>query len=309
MSDNTKPIVFVIFNRPESAKRVFESIARYKPEKLLVVADGPRSGYYSDIEKVEAVRGILNDISWNCQIHRNFSPVNLGCRKRMITGLTWAFNIVEEAIILEDDCLPCDDFFKFCSWGLDEYRQDKRIGMISGSNLVDYSFNFQTRNLFSTLINIWGWATWKRTWEAYDPLMCIEDLEKLKTKFDSEGRPSWHKLYWVNILKNALVSNSIWDFQMQYVFFMNSFLSVVPTRNLIRNIGFDISATHTAGKTPEYVRKSSPTCSPGIMDLPMNENLMPKAEFDDFLARTIWSFRPSTAVRVALMNCIRFLRI
>ena len=309
MTDKHKPVVFIMFNRPETTRRVLEAISRNKPRTLLIVSDGPRAHSDSDAEKIAKCRKIVEEIDWDCSLHRNYSRENMGCRKRVMTGLEWAFGIVDEAIILEDDCLPTDEFFDFCSWGLDEFRHDLRLGMVSGSNLIDYTLTPRSRNLYSRLINIWGWATWKRVWELYDPFLCINELNRLKLKLHSENMPKWQSVYWVNVIKNVLVSGSAWDFQMQYTFFMNDFLSVMPMRNLVLNIGFEEGATHTSGKIPDYVSKSAPLNSSLLMDLPIESSVMPNPEFDMNLARTIWSFRALTARRLALMNTLRFIKV
>ena len=107
------PVAFLVFNRPDQTKKVFEAIRKAKPEKLLVIADGPRNERYGEAEKCRAVRAVMERIDWNCEVVRNYSDVNLGCRRRVSTGIDWIFEQVEEAIILEDDCLPHPTFLAF----------------------------------------------------------------------------------------------------------------------------------------------------------------------------------------------------
>ena len=108
------PVAMVVFNRYETAKQVFEQVRKVKPKKLFIIADGPREKVPQDIEKCKKVRSIFDNIDWDCEIHKNFSEVNLGCSKRPYTGFSWVFENVEEAIFLEDDCLPNISFFKYC---------------------------------------------------------------------------------------------------------------------------------------------------------------------------------------------------
>ena len=130
----TTPIVFLIFNRPETTQQVFDAIRQAQPQTLLVVADGPRNDRPEDVDNCRATRAILEQVDWDCEVLTNYSDLNLGCRKRISSGLTWAFEQVEEAIILEDDCLPDPSFFQYCQELLDYYRQDDRIMTISGDN-------------------------------------------------------------------------------------------------------------------------------------------------------------------------------
>src|SRR5690349_3466106 len=98
------PIALFIYKRPEETQKVFAEIAKIKPQTLLVVADGPKSAM--ERKATEATRAATEQIDWQCTILRNYAPENLGCRSRMASGIDWVFEQVEEAIILEDDCVP-----------------------------------------------------------------------------------------------------------------------------------------------------------------------------------------------------------
>src|SRR3954464_11532865 len=109
------PVVFIIFNRPDTTRRVFEMIRAARPRKLLVIADGPRANRPGEAEKCAATRAIIDGVDWGCEVQRNFSEANMGCRLRVSSGITWAFELVDKAIILEDDCVPSPSFFPFCA--------------------------------------------------------------------------------------------------------------------------------------------------------------------------------------------------
>ena len=129
------PVAFLVFNRPDVTEKVFAEIRKAKPPQLLVVADGPRKEKPDEIEKCQAVRSIIEKVDWECQVYKNYSDINLGCKLRVYSGLNWVFDTVETAIILEDDCLPHPTFFRFCDELLTKYREDKRVMMISGTNI------------------------------------------------------------------------------------------------------------------------------------------------------------------------------
>lgn len=166
------PIAFIIFNRPDTTARVFAEIAKAKPPKLLVVADGARSNRQGEAEKVAATRAIIEQVNWPCEVITNFSDKNLGCKNRVSTGIDWVFEQVPEAIILEDDCLPDPSFFRFCEEMLEKYRDDQRIGMISGDNLQFGRRRNNDSYYFSRYVHIWGWASWRDKWQSsYDVRM------------------------------------------------------------------------------------------------------------------------------------------
>ena len=139
-------IAFMVFNRPDTTKKVFETIREAKPPKLLVIADGPRAGRPGETEKCAATRAIIDSVDWECEVLTNYSDVNLGCKRRVSSGLDWVFNTVEESIILEDDCLPHSTFFQFCEELLEKYRYDSRIMQICGSNLIKDRINIDEIN-------------------------------------------------------------------------------------------------------------------------------------------------------------------
>src|SRR3977135_321358 len=130
------PVAFIIFNRPHTTERVFAEIARARPRKLLVVADGPRTNNEGDQEKYAATRDIVERVDWDCEVLKHFSDVNLGCNFAVSSGISWVFSQVEEAIILEDDCLPHPSFFRFCAELLEKFRDDERVAAIGGTNLL-----------------------------------------------------------------------------------------------------------------------------------------------------------------------------
>ncbi|MBT4484976.1 MAG: hypothetical protein HOC71_15010, partial [Candidatus Latescibacteria bacterium] len=151
----TPPVLFLVFNRPEPTKRVFEQICKVKPKKLFIAADGPRAKSREDREKCCIVRESLSQIDWDCDVKRLYRDDNLGCKRAPASGIEWFFSHVEEGIILEDDCLPAESFFLFCKELLEQYRDDKRIMMISGSNCVE-TFPIDSSYLFSVYGSIWG---------------------------------------------------------------------------------------------------------------------------------------------------------
>lgn len=245
----TTPVAFIIFNRPDTALRVFAEIAKAKPPKLLVVGDGPRTNRPGEAERVAATRTILEQVDWECEVLTNFSDVNLGCKKRVSSGIDWIFEQVEEAIILEDDCLPDATFFRYCQEMLALYRDDKRIGMISGDN-----FQFGRRYgsdsyYFSKYVHIWGWATWRDRWAgSYDVHM------SLWPRVLGEGRlidlvgNSGEAKYWNKIFDRVFRGEiDTWDYQWLFANWLRGRLNIMPAINLISNIGFGSDATHTTG--------------------------------------------------------------
>ncbi|MEI8234922.1 MAG: glycosyltransferase [Verrucomicrobiota bacterium] len=254
------PVVFLVFNRPDLTRRVFERIREARPPELFLVCDGPRAHVPADAENVAQVRAFLETgVDWPCTVHRDFSQTNLGCRRRVASGLDWVFSQVEEAIILEDDCLPDPSFFTFCDAMLARYRYDPRILHINGTSFLPSGSRVRDSYFFSKHVWVWGWATWRRAWRQYDPLMETWDerLPHLEASFDTRRE----RAFWLSTFSEARADwdkTNTWDFQWFYTCWTLGGLTVVPAVNLIENIGFGVAATHTTHDQPHHRLRAAP---------------------------------------------------
>lgn len=243
----TIAVAFIIFNRPDTTELVFAEIAKAKPPKLLIIGDGSRPDRPGEAERVAAARAIIKRVDWDCEILTNFSEVNMGCKRRVSSGLDWVFEQVGEAIILEDDCLPDPTFFRFCQEMLVRYRHDQRIGMIACTNTQFSHRRNDNSYYFSKYSLIWGWASWRDRWtKSYDVTMaqwpCIRDESWLADMLGNKSEVD----YWQNILELTYRGEiDTWDYQWFFANWLEGRMIIVPSVNLISNIGFGEFATHT----------------------------------------------------------------
>ncbi|MBT8338406.1 MAG: hypothetical protein KJP07_00190 [Desulfatitalea sp.] len=245
------PILFLVFNRPDITQRVFHQIRKARPCRLFVAADGPRVGVASDQEQCSRVRSLFSDIDWDCELLTLFRDQNLGCKKAVSSAIDWFFSIVDAGIILEDDCLPEYSFFSFCNELLTLYQDDDKIMMISGGNYQMGHSRSPYSYYFSHYTHVWGWATWADRWRLYD--VSMKEWETLnKIEFLKQHVADRNELrFWLIIFEQVFHGKiDTWDFQLLFTCWMNSRLSVIPNVNLISNIGFDVSATHTKRSSP-----------------------------------------------------------
>lgn len=246
---NTPPILLIIFKRPDTTQQVFERIRQAQPRKLFIAADGPRADHPGEAEQCAQTRAVVANIDWDCEVHTLYHDTNLGCGIGPYTAITWFFEHVSAGIILEDDCLPDLSFFSFCTELLDLYAQDERIGMVGGCNFLPGVFGGNQASYFlSYYTMVWGWATWRRAWEKMDfNLTLWPELRPnprwLLEKVIEEDR----LVYWTNIFENLYAGDrtQVWDYQWTFSLWTQNMLSVIPARNLVRNIGFGQDATHT----------------------------------------------------------------
>ena len=232
------PVLFLIFNRPDTTQVVFDEIRKAQPTQLFVAADGPRKNYSHDPENCRRAREIIRQVDWDCKVTTLFREENLGCKHAISSAIDWFFSHVEEGIILEDDCVPDQSFFPFCQELLEKYRDDERVMMIGGTN---YLFNHNEMNesyYFSRYYAIWGWATWKRAWSFYD--IGISDWPTYNSRKYLDEIYKNRKIvsFFRKMMQEAYDRHlDTWDIQWAYTCIFNYGLSICPKYNLISNIG------------------------------------------------------------------------
>lgn len=248
-SSNDFPAVAVfIFNRPELASKLLEILRRVRPSKLYVISDGSRIARSDDLIKVQKSREVFNSIDWECNVQFNYSDRNLGSKWRIISGIEWVLSQEEMAIFLEDDCLPDESFFIFCNELLKRYKLDLNVGMISGNNFISDSLISKNSYTFSNFYNCWGWATWSNRWfNHFDPEIKSWPKFSKSEDFYLIAKSFFLRLYWRNIYTKIYKGEmqTAWDYQWMLANWSAKRVSIVPSFNLVSNVGFGEDATHT----------------------------------------------------------------
>jgi len=241
------PVCFLVFNRPETTSRVFEEIRRARPPKLLVVADGPRLDRPGEAEKCDAVRAIIEQVDWPCEVLKNYTNTNMGCKRRVSSGLDWVFETVPEAIILEDDCVPDPSFFRYVEELLTRYRDDERVMVIAALHFHGAAHTPPHSYFFSRYNHVWGWASWRRAWQYYDREISLwPALRDTDWLLAIGGGSKAFQQYWTKIFDTVHLGRvDTWDYQWTFSCWAQSGLAILPARNLVTNVGFGEDATHT----------------------------------------------------------------
>jgi len=276
------PIAFITYVRLDTAKQVFETIRKIRPAKLYHISDEANDSVKAD--KVKMVRDYVNEnIDWPCEVYRNYAESNMGCKKRINSGLDWVFENEDRAIILEDDVVPNNSFFYFCKEMLERYADNENIFMITGNKRV-YDFESDRDYLFSNYCSIWGWATWARAWERNE-----KDMK------------SWPKAKKDKLLKKVYGENAAlrltrdmesvyngevntWDYPWQLSKLIHGGLEIVPGVNLVKNIGMlSEDATHTF--------ECEIQMPVGKMNFPINirDEIVVDSDYDDALSKEEFS--------------------
>lgn len=251
----TVPVIFCVFKRLDTTKQVFAKIREAEPQKLYVVSDAPREGVLGESEKVEEVRAYIDEhVDWNCELIHHYAEKNMGCGRRISSGISWVFEREERAIILEDDCVPDITFFRYCQEMLEYYENDERILLISGNNPIEQLYHTEHDYLFSHVPFVWGWATWRRVWKLYDYNMDSWPQNKKNTLIKKAIPVKRAYYYYVSEFDALSGENNkhTWDYQFMYTGIINSMYGILPAKSLVRNIGFIEESTHTK-KAPEWI--------------------------------------------------------
>jgi len=246
------PVALIVFNRPEATARLVSSLAGLKPRRLFVIADGPRDGHSEDAEKCAATRAVIDRIDWDCELVKDYSPVNLGCGKRPHTGISRLFEQTDRAVILEDDCVPEPTAFPFFEELLERYRDDERVMHISGRSVFPDGREGPYSYYFTRSLSCWGWATWARAWRSYDYRIAawpeLRDSPWLEDVLgDRRAVPFFRRLF--DSCHAHADHISYWDQQWNFACWANSGLGIRPYVNLIANTGFGAGATHDVQST------------------------------------------------------------
>lgn len=243
------PVLLITFNRPDTTARVLAQLKKAGVRRLFVAGDAPREDRPQDEAKVGSVRSLVEAIDWPCEVVTHYQQENQGCSVGPFLAMDWFFAQVTEGIVLEDDCLPHQDFFGYCAEMLQKYRDDPRVMTVCGERSPlrrDLDFRGVSYG-FSRFSLTWGWATWRRAWRTFDLQLKTWPLVRsagwLKGIYREED--VYNGLY--DAFENVYTGrhHSVWDYQWTYNGLFHSGLSVIPSRNLISNIGFGAESTHT----------------------------------------------------------------
>lgn len=254
------PILFLVFNRPDTTQVVFNRIREVQPARLYIAADAPRAGRKDEIRRCNEVKEIVSKVDWPCEVKHLYRDQNLGCKMAISSAISWFFEQEEQGVILEDDCLPDLSFFPFCEELLVRYKDDVRIGHIGGNCFLPHVVKDNLSYDFCSITHIWGWATWRRVWQNMD--VNFPFWENYKKHRKSLFCNKWEEIYFSSFIPDALCHRhglNPWGVFYYFMLRTQHQLSIYPSVNLVTNIGLgDPNATHTTKSTHKLFVPSSP---------------------------------------------------
>lgn len=252
-------VLILFFNRPSTLEKVFEQVKLARPSKLYLFQDGARENRPDDIENVQKCRDIVENIDWECEVHRNYQEKNNGCDPSEYLAQKWMFETEEMGIVLEDDDVPSQSFFPFCKELLEKYKDDQRINMICGMNNLGVSEHIPYDYMFTKSGSIWGWASWKRVIDEWTEHISFVDDELAINQFKEAYKDCIDVDNYVDLCKKRNAEGvAYYESILSANMYFNNRLNIVPKKNMICNIGFTGESTHGAADVnllPKELRK------------------------------------------------------
>jgi hypothetical protein len=287
-----KPVLFLVFNRPDVAEKALESIRRAQPTQLFVAGDGPRADRPGELEACEQTRRVATQVDWDCEVKTLFRDENLGCQKAVSGAITWFFENVESGIVLEDDCVADQSFFQFCDELLDQLSDQKKVGVITGNNFQRGNQRGNASYYYSKFPHCWGWATWRDRWQFYETQIAATEADLNQTLSNFASISGEHQ-YWIEQFgKTTRRELDSWAFRWTYAMWKNKLLTATPQVNLVENIGFGDDATHTTNS-----KRKLPIASQLEFPLTHPEAMVQNKTADAFVARNHFRIRRLEALR------------
>jgi hypothetical protein len=243
----------MVYKKPETTLKVVDALRKSAVKNLYISINAPLKYYKEDIFKNYNVINIVKNINWDCVVKYKIRRKYVDAYTSYNEAIKWFFKNEKEGIILEDDTLPNNSFFLFCSQLLKKYRNNKKIAQICGSSFLNQKNIGKTNYFFSNYSLCWGYATWRRSINDYDEHMKEWPIIKKNKVFISIINDKKFLSYWTDIFDIQYKKKfRAWDYRWLYSNWVKKKLSIIPKKHLIQNIGFVKEATHTKIKYKDW---------------------------------------------------------
>jgi len=252
------PVLLITYRRYDTTKRVFQSIKRAQPPVLYFASNGPKPAHAKEVSEVAQVRSLISEVDWPCEVKTLIRDEHLDVKASVAGAIDWFFAHEPEGIVLEDDCLPAVDFYRFCDDMLERFREVDQVSVISGVCRQPVGFEAPSSYYFSKYVHIWGWATWRRTWDLYDRDLSFWPHWQNSPQWKTLFRHRHEERYWRSRFDSTFRGDTVtWDYQLMASVWRARGLTLTPAVNLVSNIGFGDGATFT--KNTENPLSAAPT--------------------------------------------------
>lgn len=299
MNKNPLPILIITFNRPDLTQKLLEKLSTYNLNiKLYFFADMPRKNNSNDISSCSKNIEIIHSFAHRVTERTYIPESNMGCKIGVTSAVSWFFQTEEYGVILEDDCVPSKTFLEFCIYALDKFKDEPKVFNICGTY-----YGKQTNNAsiyLSTLNGVWGWATWKRSWDSIDFSMKDFESEKFKKNTNLYFKNNKIKKWTLSYIQDEYTKTSnIWSPYLMYTKILQLSYTLTPQINLVENVGLQ-SGANSNGK--DFLELSEFTAEELNIKAVLDKNIRPiqnlSADLDSFTFIAMGDPRLSTKVQI-----------
>lgn len=287
MSTSFAPIVLFAYNRPIHIKKVLDALAmniEAKDSLLYIYCDGAKENV-SEVtsQKIIETRTIVNLENRFLKVIIKEHKKNKGLANSIIDGVTEIVNKYGTIIVLEDDIVPSQGFLKYMNDALNLYFNEPQVGCIHAWNYDLNVSSYTESTFFLKGADCWGWATWKRAWDEFNPdgKELLETLESKKLEFEF-NRKNTHSF--IEMLKNQIEGkNDSWAIRWHASLFLKNMYCLHPSRPIVKNIGLDNTGVHCGISNLKQV----PTNSIEINKIPIQESDWFFEAYTEFLKESV----------------------
>lgn len=277
------PVILFVYNRPEHTLKTVEALklnVLASESDLFVFADGPKvDASEEQLDRIKRVREYLPTISGFKSVHIEQSEKNKGLAKSIIYGVTKIVNQYGRVIVLEDDIITSSHFLQYMNQSLALYENDDEVACIHGYSLIkDAPIKENTYFIYGA--DCWGWATWNRSWDLFNP-----NAQELSTRLEADKRS--RKLFTFNdtypymeMLQDQIEGKvDSWAIRWYASAVINRKLCLYPTKSLVQNIGFG-EGTHTNDSDVHEATIVSDETTTYFPKIPLQESKIMRSEWE-----------------------------
>jgi len=289
MSNDTAVLV-VGYQRPREIRLILNQVSNAGIKTVYLSIDAPKVSSADAVSRYEEICQISGDFEGRFdKFSVRYLPENVGCAANILSACDWAFADENKLIILEDDCIPNDDFFVYVDFALKKLEEDHDVLLVCGTQFVPYEKgkSFIIKSHYSLT---WGWATTKSNWGLMRKSFMQDSMGLKRDLITSD----YEKIYWSEGARRAINGYvDVWDTVLVDNLVKHQVYAFLPSQNLVKNVGNDAVATHT-GMDENWVNIDTGSFKPELdtkIVLGTENDLWLKENFFDIRPRHLFSTR------------------
>ena len=241
---NFAPIALFVYNRPKHTERTLKFLKQNElaaESRLFIFSDGAKSA--EDEANVQEVRELLKNIDGFKSVEIIERKENMGLANAVIAGVSRLVKDYKQVIVFEDDLVSSPYTLTYFNEALNRYRNEERV-MHIGAYMYQLKENNLPESFFYRAATSWGWATWDRAWQHFNP-----DINQLIAQFDAKKRSAFsieHTMnFWKQMQDFKRGKNNSWAIRWYASIFLKGGVTLNPSHSLVNNIGHDGTGVHS----------------------------------------------------------------